>query len=143
MAACRMAGVLLVVAIGHAMSPPRVLSCEKIHPFHPKGTSFGAHFVPLFLSHSTRIGPRDWQQSPRLRCFPRGKTELKKSPRGSGPCVLVVRGLPNSSRKVDLTLGLLFSLSENVPKNAPAPALLLAILRSRCTHFGQSNFHRA
>ena len=35
------------------MSPPRALPCEKIHPFHPNGTSFGAHFVPLFLSHST------------------------------------------------------------------------------------------
>ena len=25
---------LLVVAIGHAMTPPRALPCEKIHPFH-------------------------------------------------------------------------------------------------------------
>ena len=44
---------LLVVAIVPAMSPPRALPCEKIHPFHPKSTSSGAHFVPLFLSHST------------------------------------------------------------------------------------------
>ena len=35
---------LLVVAIGHAMSPPRALSCEKIHPFH---------YVPLFLGRDT------------------------------------------------------------------------------------------
>ena len=25
---------LLIVAIGHAMTPPRALPCEKIHPFH-------------------------------------------------------------------------------------------------------------
>src|SRR5450759_5814333 len=48
---------LLVVAIGHAMSPPRALPCETIHPFHPKGTSFGAHLVPLFLTHSTSVKP--------------------------------------------------------------------------------------
>src|SRR5450759_2749578 len=68
---------LLVVAIGHAMSPPRVLPCEKIHPFHPKGTSFGAHFVPLFLSHSTR---------PNRAAVPiQGSIDVRRSPgRGSG-----------------------------------------------------------
>ena len=35
---------LLVVAIGHAMSPPRALPCKKIHPFH---------YVSLFLGRDT------------------------------------------------------------------------------------------
>jgi len=39
---------LLVVAIEQAMSPPRALPHEKIHPFH---------FVSLFLIHDTRVFP--------------------------------------------------------------------------------------
>jgi hypothetical protein len=33
--------------------PVSPLPCEKIHPFHPKSTSFGAHFVPLFAKQTT------------------------------------------------------------------------------------------
>ena len=40
---------LLVVAVGHAMAPPRALPCEKIHPFH---------CVPLFLCHDTSQATR-------------------------------------------------------------------------------------